>query len=135
MKATTVLTVGCFDMLHEGHAHLFRECGKRGAVVAAAHSDKAIWHLKGRFPVQTLSQRIRNVLDTGLVEKCYEIEGTDPSEWVRWIVSVRKDCIFMRGNDMPVFPGLKTVEELGIPIVLIERVGNFSSTNRRNECA
>ena len=133
----TVITVACMDMLHEGHANLLRAMARLGTPVVELHSDRAIFALKGRFPVQPLSQRIRNVYDTGIVKQgdCYPIDGPDPSEWVEWVAGVRKPVTFMRGDDMADFPARAKVEELGIPVVWHPYTRGVSSTQRRDECA
>ena len=138
MSDATVLTVGVFDMLHEGHAKLFERMAEKGTPVVLVHDDRSVFDLKKRFPVQTLSQRMRNIIDTGLVAQgdVYDLRSVDPSEWLRWIVTVRKGCTFMRGDDMPEFPGHRTLRELGIPVELVPySKGISSSQRRRDECA
>ena len=43
-----VFTNGCFDLLHSGHIHLFREAKKKGDVfIVAVNDDSSIKKLKG----------------------------------------------------------------------------------------
>ena len=45
---TVVFTNGCFDLLHPGHTHLFREARKLGDVlIVAMNSDRSVRILKG----------------------------------------------------------------------------------------
>lgn len=56
-----VLTLGTFDLLHEGHLRLFQRCrqlaGSLGTVTVALNTDGFITAYKGRAPVQTFVER------------------------------------------------------------------------------
>ena len=47
----TVFVSGCFDMLHSGHIAFFSEAAKYGDLNVALGSDKTVFDLKGRLPV------------------------------------------------------------------------------------
>ena len=131
-----VLTIGCFDCLHKGHANLLRRIAEYGEVIAFVHHDRSIFDLKGNWPIQTTSQRIKNLYDAELVKvgNVYIVEGVDPSDLIRWVHETRTIDAFMRGDDMPDFPGRAAVEELGIPISFVSYTEDISSSQRREEC-
>jgi D-beta-D-heptose 7-phosphate kinase/D-beta-D-heptose 1-phosphate adenosyltransferase len=55
-----VFTNGCFDLLHSGHIHLFREARKKGDVfIVAVNDDSSIRKIKGGSrPIFPLKERI-----------------------------------------------------------------------------
>ena len=55
-----VFTNGCFDLLHSGHIHLFREARKKGDVfIVAVNDDSSIRKIKGTSrPIFPLKERI-----------------------------------------------------------------------------
>lgn len=59
-RRTVVFTNGCFDLIHGGHIHLFREAKAQGDVlIVAANSDASIRRLKGPSrPVFPLAERM-----------------------------------------------------------------------------
>jgi len=57
---TVVFTNGCFDLIHGGHVHLFREAKAQGGVlIVALNSDASVRRLKGPTrPVFPLAERM-----------------------------------------------------------------------------
>ncbi len=55
-----VFTNGCFDILHCGHIHLFREAKKRGGVfIVAVNDDTSVKKIKGTSrPIFPLEERL-----------------------------------------------------------------------------
>ncbi len=55
-----VFTNGCFDLLHSGHIHLFREARKKGDVfIVAVNDDPSLRKIKGATrPIFPLKERI-----------------------------------------------------------------------------
>jgi glycerol-3-phosphate cytidylyltransferase len=60
-----ILTVGTFDLLHEGHIDLFRRCralaGKHGTVMIGVNSDEFVESYKGALPWVPEYSRLRQV--------------------------------------------------------------------------
>ena len=57
-----VYTVGCYDLLHEGHATLFRRLRKIGRrVIVGLHDDASIMLLKNKTPIDPTEVRLANV--------------------------------------------------------------------------
>jgi len=107
-----VYTVGCFDLLHQGHINLFKEMRKYGkTVIVGVHSDESIQLLKNRWPIDPLEKRIANVKQ--YVDEVFVIPSTDPTPYVLAMVSVKEGetGIYIRGDDMPHFPGKFEVEK------------------------
>ncbi len=55
-----VFTNGCFDLLHSGHIHLFREAKKLGDVlIVAVNTDESVKKIKGASrPIFPLEERL-----------------------------------------------------------------------------
>lgn len=128
-----VVTVGCFDLLHEGHANLLRAMRKKGKVVVLVHDDASIWALKGRMPVQSIDHREHNLRLSGLVSEVLRVCSVDPADYL-YDLFLNGDWLFMRGDDMPDFPGRTAVERSSVTIELIPYTENVSSSDRRDAC-
>lgn len=103
--------------------------------VALIHDDLSIYTLKGRFPIQPAELRKRNLELCGHVDAVGVVYHTDPSESLQNEVTlIPGSWTFVRGDDMPEFPGRAEVERLGVPIVLVPYTEGVSSSERREAC-
>ena len=48
---------GSFDMLHSGHIVFFKEASSFGDLYVALGSDKTVYELKGRLPINSQEER------------------------------------------------------------------------------
>lgn len=129
------ITVGVFDLLHEGHVNLLREMremAQDGSVLVGLHSGRSTFLNKGRFPVQRTSHREHNLKMTGLVDRVFIVRDCDPGHRLRTELA-HGEWTYLRGDDWPDFPGRDVIEEHGIPIVLVPYTKGTSSTERRCE--
>ena len=53
-----VFVSGCFDLLHSGHIAFFEEAAGYGDLYVAVGSDRTIFELKGREPVNSENERL-----------------------------------------------------------------------------
>lgn len=64
-----VMVFGTFDILHPGHLYLFREAKKRGDfLIAVVSRDETVRVVKHRETFNDEKKRLRQVIDTGLVD-------------------------------------------------------------------
>jgi cytidyltransferase-like protein len=60
-----ILTIGTFDLLHEGHINLFTRCralaGKHGTVIIGVNSDAFVTQYKGAVPWVPEYSRLQQV--------------------------------------------------------------------------
>eukprot|EP00300_Choanocystis_sp_HF-7_P002417 c11840_g1_i1.p1 GENE.c11840_g1_i1~~c11840_g1_i1.p1 ORF type:complete len:335 (-),score=62.64 c11840_g1_i1:170-1174(-) len=121
-------TVGCFDLFHDGHIKLLlsmRDVADR--IVVGVHDDESIFHLKNRYPMDNTVKRMRNVKEFADVVWC--VPSTNPTPYLDCIIdrSTAARACYLRGNDMPNFPGRELVEKL-VKVVLLPYTEGVSST-------
>ena len=125
-------------MLHKGHINLLREMRKIGARVdVMIHDDVSIFQNKGKFPVQYVEHRKRNLRKSELVNYIFETKCKDPSKEIETYLNVKmhdgKKIAYMRGNDWKDFPGKEILEKYNIPIIYIDYTDDISSSMLRDE--
>ena len=69
--AKKVIVSGCFDLLHSGHIAFFREAASYGDLYVALGSDKTIFDLKGRVPINTEKERLYMVRSVKCVKDAF----------------------------------------------------------------
>lgn len=60
-----VMTVGTWDLLHEGHRNLFRRCAALGEVFIGVNTDRFVLEYKGLVPHDSEVTRLLNVRPFG----------------------------------------------------------------------
>ena len=53
-----VLVSGCFDLLHSGHIEFFNQAAQLGDLYVAIGSDKTVFDLKGKKPINDENERL-----------------------------------------------------------------------------
>ena len=91
-----VFTNGCFDILHRGHVHLFRQAKKLGQVlVVALNSDASVRALRRTPPVNDEHDRAHLVAALDTVDFITLFDGKTPLPLIR---RLRPDVIVKGGN-------------------------------------
>lgn len=92
-----VFTNGCFDLLHEGHQHLFNEALHRGdRLIVAVNCDEYVRSHKGPGrPVQTAAVRATMVALMSAADVVTVFHGDSPVELLQ---AVRPEC-YVLGSD------------------------------------
>ncbi len=87
----TILTNGCFDILHPGHIDGLRQMKEMGGwVVVALNSDESVRRIKGPSrPVNSYQARASALLNTGHVEEV--IQFTEEDELREIVKSLKPD--------------------------------------------
>lgn len=137
MTYQRAVTVGVFDMLHEGHVNLLKEMQARAdKVYVIVHDDYSTFLNKGRFPVQELSHRTQNLERLGVATEVIACTVPDPSPVLgRIIIALQGlgSLVYVRGDDWEDFPGRFLLDRYEIPIELIPYTTGISSSQRRDE--
>lgn len=123
-----VFTNGCFDLLHSGHVHLFREAKKLGDVlIVAVNDDGSVQKIKGPTrPVFPLKERLE------ILEAIQFIDYLIPfsQETPRKVISSLLPDVLIKGGDwkMDAVVGREEVTTAGGKVVLIPpREGHSTS--------
>ena len=134
------LTVGVFDMLHQGHVELFNKMlDLADELIVIVHDDYSTFLNKQRFPVQSLDHRLENIekLLQGKVT-VVRTYNSNPAAEISFVLhqqvqKYNRTVVYVRGDDWKDFPGKNTVEGFKVPIVYKEYTEGVSSTKRRSE--
>ena len=76
MQNKKVFVSGCFDMLHSGHIEFFREASAFGDLYVALGSDKTVYELKGKVPVNNEEERLFMLNSISFVKHSFVSKGS-----------------------------------------------------------
>lgn len=123
-----IFTNGCFDILHSGHIHIFREAKKWGDVlVVAVNDDSSVRKIKGAFrPIFPLEERLE-ILEA-IEEIDYLVSFSDETP-ERIIASLLPD-VLVKGGDWKIeeVVGRREVEEAGGKVLIVPYLKGHSSS-------
>ena len=92
-----VFTNGCFDLLHSGHVHIFREAKKLGDVfIVAVNEDESVRQIKGESrPIFPLDERLE------VLESIEDIDHLLPfsEETPQRIIAALQPDVLVKGGD------------------------------------
>jgi D-beta-D-heptose 7-phosphate kinase/D-beta-D-heptose 1-phosphate adenosyltransferase len=114
-----VFTNGCFDLLHSGHVHLFREAKKLGDVlIVAVNDDESVKKIKGASrPIFPLEERLE------VLEAIDDIDylTSFSEETPRQVITRLLPDILVKGGDWKPdeIVGREEVERAGGEVVII----------------
>ncbi|MCB0891758.1 MAG: adenylyltransferase/cytidyltransferase family protein, partial [Propionibacteriaceae bacterium] len=127
---TRVITYGTFDLFHEGHRRLLERAKALGDHLIVGVTTDNYDDSRGKLNVaQTLMERIRNVVDSGLADEVIieEYEGQKVQDIQQHDIDV-----FAIGSDwLGKFDYLNDY----CHVVYLDRTKGVSSTQLRNESA
>lgn len=123
-----ILTNGCYDLLHVGHLHTFREAKKMGdLLIVGINSDRSVQALKGATrPIITEKDRAEMV--SGLKPVDYVIIFDEDT--VAHLLEIIKPHVYVKGGDYTLenLPEKETIIKLGIEVKFIPLVTGISTT-------
>jgi rfaE bifunctional protein nucleotidyltransferase chain/domain len=123
-----VLTCGCFDILHVGHARMLRRAATLGDIlVVGLNTDHSIRCLKGQTrPVVTLADRMEMVASLDGVDAVVAFDQSDP----RALITLIKPDVYVKGGDYRVEDLVErdTVTEVGATGVVLQYDAGHSSS-------
>jgi len=125
------MTCAVMDLLHKGHLRLLTRMKDRAdLVLVVLHDGFTTFKNKKKLPIENLEKRTRNLIDTGLVDIIRYTFEEEPHQTFQEIIDRYKDfeITFYRGDDWSDFPGRRTIEKSGIPIVLLPYTRGVSSS-------
>ena len=111
---------GCFDLLHSGHIAFFEQAAQFGDLYVALGSDKTVFELKGREPVNNEDERLYMVKSLSVVKEAFISRGSGMLDFIHELVDIKPD-IFIVNTDGNT-PDKRTLcEELSIEYKVLHR--------------
>lgn len=124
-----VFTNGCFDLIHGGHVHLFREAKAQGDVlIVAVNSDASIKRLKGPTrPIFPLAERMEVLAALESIDFVTWFEEDTPQT----IIAALLPDVLVKGGDWGAgeIVGTAEVEGAGGRVHRVRYLKGHSSTN------
>ncbi len=115
-----VFVTGCYDLLHSGHVEFFREAAQYGDLYVAIGSDKTIYDLKGRMPVNSEQERLFMVKAVSSVHDAFISRGSGIIDFDAELRDMLPD-IFVVNSDGNMPEKQELCQELGIQYIVLER--------------
>ena len=124
-----VFTNGCFDLLHSGHIHLFREARKKGDVfIVAVNDDSSIRKIKGTSrPIFPLKERIEILAAIKDIDYLASFSEETPQK----IIARLLPDVLVKGADWKPeeVVGKREVEDVGGEVEIIPYLEGRSSSD------
>jgi len=118
--AKKVFVSGCYDLLHSGHIAFFNEAATYGDLYVALGSDKTVYDLKGRTPVNTEAERLYMVQSVKCVKNAFVSQGSGMLDFLAEFQAIRPD-IFIVNEDGNTPDKQQLCEEYGVEYVVLQR--------------
>lgn len=93
-----ILVSGCFDLLHSGHVAFFKEAAAFGDVYVALGSDKTVFDLKGRLPVNSEAERMFMTRSVGYVKDAFISSGSGMLDFLEEFQRLRPDVMVVNAD-------------------------------------
>lgn len=136
MTNKKVLVSGCFDLLHSGHIAFFMEASKYGDLYIALGSDKTVFDLKGRLPINSEEERLFMVKSVSSVTDAFVSQGSGMLDFLEEFRQLSPDVMVVNA-DGHTLEKQQLCEEYGVEYIVLQRepyaaLPPHSSTELRN---
>lgn len=111
---------GCFDMLHSGHVEFLREASTYGELYVALGSDRTVFGLKGKVPVNGEQERLFMVQAISYVKHTFVSQGAGILDFEQELRDIQPDY-FIVNEDGNIHEKRSLCEELGVEYVILNR--------------
>jgi cytidyltransferase-like protein len=88
-----VFVSGSFDMLHSGHIAFFKEASSFGDLYVALGSDKTVYELKGRLPINSQEERQFMVNSVEYVKDSFISQGSGMLDFLEEFKQLQPDIM------------------------------------------
>ena len=118
--AKKVFVSGCYDMLHSGHVAFFREAAAYGDLYVAIGSDKTVFDLKGRLPVNNQDERLFMVKSVSYVKDAFISSGSGMLDFIEEFRQLQPDVMVVNA-DGHTLEKQQLCEQYGVEYVVLQR--------------
>ena len=115
-----VFVSGCYDMLHSGHVEFFQQAAQYGDVYVALGSDRTVFQLKGRAPVNNEDERLFMVKSVICVTNAFISKGAGLLDFIEEFVALKPDT-FVVNEDGNTPAKRQLCQENGVQYVVLHR--------------
>jgi len=138
MGLKKVFVSGCFDMLHSGHVRFLEEAASYGDLHIGLGSDRTVFELKGRAPVNTQAERKYILEALRHVKSCQINSGSGILDFLAELDRVAPDILAVN-EDGNTPAKAELCRQRGIQYVVLKRTPHAnlparSTTSLRKEC-
>ncbi|NLG98615.1 MAG: adenylyltransferase/cytidyltransferase family protein [Chloroflexi bacterium] len=136
--AKKVFVSGIFDLLHSGHIAFFEEAATYGDLYVSIGSDKTVYELKNRPPVNPEQERLYMVRSISCVKDAFIASGSGLLDFEKEFRELRPDLMIVtEDSNIPAKRAL--CEECGVEYLILKREPHKnlparSSTALRSVC-
>jgi cytidyltransferase-like protein len=124
-----VFVSGCFDLLHSGHVEFFRQASAFGELYVALGSDRTVYGLKGRLPVNNEQERRFMVQSIAYVKEAFISAGSGVLDFEQELRRIRPDTLVVN-QDGDRAEKRSLCQELGIEYVVLKRTPHANLPER-----
>jgi len=124
-----VFVSGCYDLLHSGHIAFFQEAASYGDLYVALGSDKTVYDLKGRTPVNNEDERLFMVKSQKWVTDAFVSQGSDMLDFLEEFKALQPD-IFIVNEDGNTPDKEQLCQEYGVDYLILKREPHEGLTAR-----
>jgi cytidyltransferase-like protein len=118
---TKVFVSGCYDLLHSGHVAFFQEAAGYGDLYVALGSDKTVYELKGRVPVNNEDERLYMVRSVSHVKEAFISSGSGILDFEPEFIKIRPDILVVN-EDGHTSAKQALCEKYGVEYRVLQRV-------------
>ncbi len=115
-----VFVSGCFDLLHSGHIAFFQEASSYGDLYVALGSDKTIFDLKGRIPVNSEDERLFMVKSVNCVKGAFVSQGSGMLDFLTEFQDLKPD-VFIVNEDGNTPDKQRLCQKYGVEYIILNR--------------
>ncbi len=90
-----VFVSGCFDLLHSGHVAFLEEAASYGDLYVGFGSDKTVYDLKGRVPVNSEEERVYMIQSLSFVKKAFISSGSGMLDFFEEFKEIKPDLLIV----------------------------------------
>ena len=120
---------GCYDLLHSGHIAFFREAAVYGDLYVALGSDKTVYDLKGRAPVNNEDERLYMVRSVRCVKDAFVSQGSGMLDFLKEFKALKPDILIV--NEEGNTPDkIQLCEEHNVEYIVLKREPHARLTPR-----
>ncbi|KAA3656777.1 MAG: cytidyltransferase [Chloroflexi bacterium] len=124
-----VFVSGSYDLLHSGHIAFFREAAAYGDLYVAIGSDKTVYDLKGRVPVNNEDERLYMVQSVKCVKDAFISRGSGLLDFLAEFKALQPD-IFVVNEDGHTLDKEQLCRKFNVEYVVLKREPHKGLTPR-----